>query len=144
VSIAGFDSEFALVEYREMRAAVSTLVVQITQTERFAVLGAAGTAAFSVSGFGDELAGGRMFVSALPFVIVSLAGLRCLTLYLVLHRTLHFIEQVENALLQTPALGFQRHFGRDGERIQRYVEVISGGYWLLAVAASAIFWLLVN
>ena len=142
--MSDFDTEFALAEYRELRSAVATLVEIITQTERFAVLGAAGAAAFSVSGLGEGFAGSRMFVSALPFVIVSLAGLRCLTLYSVLRATVRYIERVENALLTSPVLGFQRHFGRDGAGIDWYVERVSGAYWALAVAASVVFWLLIN
>lgn len=142
--VEAFDSDFALAEYREMRGAVQSLLEAITATERFAVGGAAGFAAFSVSNLTDEVVGGRVFISAIPFVIVSLAGLRCLTLYLVMQTALSYIETVERALLKTPALGFQRHFDPDGWRITRAVEFVSGGYWALAVVASVAFWILVN
>jgi hypothetical protein len=141
---AEFDRAFALAEYGELRSGVRSLLDTITATERLAVLGAAGAAAFAVSGLTDELIEARPLVSAIPFVVVSLAGLRCLTLYLVLRATLRYIESVENAFLKDPALGFQRHFTPRGAPVMRAVELVSGGYWALAVVASTAFWFLVN
>jgi hypothetical protein len=137
------DAEFALTEYRELRSTIRHLIDLITQTERFAVLGAAGAAAFSISGLADGFDESRIFISGLPFVVVSLGGLRCLTFYALLQATVRYIAGVEDALLKSPLLGFERHYA-EGNKVHWYLERISGGYWFLAVVASVVFWFQVN
>ncbi|MEX2518826.1 MAG: hypothetical protein WD969_05790 [Paracoccaceae bacterium] len=140
-----FDNEFALAECRELRALVIKYVEIVTATERFALAGAAAVAAFSVSGLTPEIERARLFISAIPFLIVSLAGLRCLTFYFVISATLDHIERIEGAMLGEPALGLQRNAkARGGFAINRAIEAVSGGYWALAAIAALLFWLLVN
>jgi hypothetical protein len=144
VKLAPVDKEFALAEYHELWTHAARLIDMITQTERFAVLGAAGAAAFSVSNLTDQFAASRAFVSALPFVVVSLAGLRCLTFYLVLRLILGYLRTLETALIEMPDLGFQRRRGDRRDHVNLFVEIVSGAYWVLAVGASLVFWVLVN
>lgn len=137
------DSEFARDECRLLRGHVDRYVDHVTATERYALGGAAALAAFSVTGL-PQVEGARALISALPAVILALAALRCLTFYLVIRATLAYVEDVENVLLSDPRLGYQRRFAPSGERINRGVEAVSGGFWALAVLAAAVFWLLVN
>jgi flagellar biosynthesis protein FliQ len=139
-----FDREFALAESRELRAAALKYVDVITATERLALAGAAAVAAFSVSDVTAALAEAQVYVSFIPALILSLAALRCLTLYWVLQAVLEYLEEMESACLSAPDLGFQRRYGRRGRRINRAIEAVSGAFWALAVAAALLFWALVN
>lgn len=139
------DRDFALAECHELRAFVSKYVELVTTTERFALAGAAGFAAFSVSGATEEIVRARPLLSAIPFFVLSLAALRCLTFYLVIRSALLHIERIERAVLTDPVIGYQRNAaGGAGVPINRAIEAVSGGFWALAVAGSAVFWLLVN
>ncbi|MFK7945115.1 MAG: hypothetical protein AB8B85_19685, partial [Paracoccaceae bacterium] len=84
VALNDFDHEFALAEYHELGSAIRHYISLITSTERFAVAGAAAFASFSISGLAESVGKALIYLSAIPFVIVSLAGLRCLTLYFVI------------------------------------------------------------
>lgn len=138
-----FDHEFALAEYHELGSAIRHYISLNTSTERFAVAGAAAFASFSISGLTESIEKAQIYVSAIPFVIVSLAGLRCLTLYFVIFSSVEHLTKLEAALLQSKTVGFNRH---DMERsmLRRAIEGTSGAYWAFACAASAAFWLLVN
>ncbi|MEM1072805.1 MAG: hypothetical protein AAF665_17520 [Pseudomonadota bacterium] len=138
-----FDKEFALAEYRELGSAIRHYISLITSTERFAIAGAAAFASFSISGLTESIIKAQIYVSAIPFVVVSLAGLRCLTLYLVIFASIKHLKTMEHALLHTEAIGFNRY---DRERLvlQKAIEGTSGAYWAFACIASAAFWLLVN
>ncbi|QIE57403.1 hypothetical protein G5B40_19305 [Pikeienuella piscinae] len=142
---AEFDKQFALAECGELRALIIKYVEIVTATERFALAGAAALAAFSVSGITPEIERARIFISALPLLILSLAGLRCLTFYFVIKVALAHVERVERAMLTEPALGLQRNAKQTGPfTINRAIEVVSGGFWSLGIVAALIFWLVVN
>lgn len=139
-----FDQKFALAEASEMRTLVLRYFDTITATERFAVAGAAAVAAFSVSALTPELESARSLISAMPFLILSLAGLRCLTIYWVLLAALRHIERIETAALVHPDLGFQRQYAARRNRINRAIEAVSAAYWVLACGAAAAFWYFAN
>jgi hypothetical protein len=141
--LSEFDRDFALAEYRELGSAIRHYIGLVTSTERFAIAGAAAFASFSISGLTDSISDAQIYVSAIPFVIVSLAGLRCLTLYLVISSSVEHLKKVEAALLRNPAIGFNRY---DQERtvLKKAIEGTSGAYWAFACIASVAFWLLVN
>lgn len=138
-----FERDFVLAEYRELGAAIRHYVSLVTATERFAIAGAAAFASFSISGLTEGIERAQVYISAIPFVIVSLAGLRCLTLYFVIFSSVNHLKQMEDALLETHEIGFNR---LDIHRffLRRAIEGTSGAYWLFACAASAAFWLFVN
>ncbi|MDW4497331.1 hypothetical protein R5H30_05005 [Sulfitobacter sp. D35] len=138
-----FDRDFALAEYKELGETMRQYIGLITSTERLAVAGAAAFASFSVTGIVEGLEDARIFISAIPFVILALAGLRCLTLYLVIVSSLTHLTRLENEVLATEALGFNRNANRGG-LLRRAIEATSGGYWLLACIAALAFWLYVN
>lgn len=139
------DLEFALAECRDLRSLVVKYVEIITTTERFALAGAAAFAAFSVSGLTDDLMRARVYISLIPFLILSLAALRCLTFYLVIRAILVYIESVERTILTDPALGVQRNATPVGaSTLRRATESVSGGFWALAALAALLFWLILN
>jgi hypothetical protein len=138
-----FERDFALAEYRELGSAIRHYVELVTATERFAIAGAAAFASFSISGLTEGIERAQIYVSAIPFVIVSLAGLRCLTLYLVIFDSVEHLKKVETALLSDTAIGFNR-FDDRRRPLRRAIEGTSGAYWLFACVASAAFWLFVN
>lgn len=74
---------------------------------------------------------------------MSLAGLRCLTLYLVIFASIDHLKKVEASLLRDSAIGFNR-FDRERLFLKRAIEGTTGAYWSFACIASAAFWLLVN
>ncbi|MEM9032619.1 MAG: hypothetical protein AAGB18_08230 [Pseudomonadota bacterium] len=137
------EEEFALAEYREVGEFVRQYVGMITSTERYAVAGAAAFASFSISGLTEGLSNAQIVLTAIPFVVLALAGLRCLTLYLVIRRAVAHLIEMEGVLLKNPALGFNRIANRDNS-VQRAIEVTSGGYWALACLAAIAFWLYAN
>jgi hypothetical protein len=143
VKLAPVDKEFALAEYHELWTHVARLIDMITQTElrRVGRRRRRGVLRFEPY---RQFAASRAFVSALPFVVVSLAGLRCLTFYLVLRLILGFLRTLETALIEMPDLGFQRRRGDRRDHVNLFVEIVSGAYWVLAVGASLVFWVLVN
>lgn len=138
-----FERDFALNEYRELGSAIRHYVSLVTATERFAIAGAAAFASFSISGLTEGIDRAQIYVSAIPFVIVSLAGLRCLTLYFVIFSSVDHLKKVEQALLATPEIGFNR-LDVQREPLRRAIEITSGAYWVFACLASAAFWLFVN
>ncbi len=138
------DREFALAESRELRAMIQKYVDVVTATERFALAGASAVAAFSVSDLTESLAEARIYVSFIPVVLLALAGLRCLTIYFVLQAMLAYLEELEQAYLSAPELGFQRRYGKRGQWINRAIEGVSGGFWAIGVLAALLFWALVN
>lgn len=138
-----FERDFALAEYRELGSAIRHYVSVIAGTERFAIAGAAAFASFSISGLTEGIQQAQIYVSAIPFVIVSLAGLRCLTLYFVIFSSVNHLKKVEQALLSTPEIGFNR-LDVQREPLRRAIEFTSGAYWVFACVASAGFWLFVN
>ena len=138
-----FERDFALAEHRELGAAIRHYISIVTATERFAIAGAAAFASFSISGLTEGIEKAQIYISAIPFVIVSLAGLRCLTLYFVVYGSVKHLQKLELALLSTPGIGFNRQ-DRMRNPLRRAIEVTSGAYWVLACLASAAFWLFVN
>lgn len=139
-----FDEQFALAEIGELRTMVRSYFDNIAATERFAVAGAAAVAAFSVSGATDGVDTARPLITGIPFVILALAGLRCLTIYWVLVVALDHVKRIEEAMLANPALGFQRqHAARPG-RVNRSIEAVSTLFWVLGCGAAAAFWWFAN
>lgn len=140
---AEFERDFALAEYKEVGTTIRHYISLVTATERFAIAGAAAFASFSISGLTEGIERAQIYVSFIPFVIVSLAGLRCLTLYFVISSSVEHLKQVETELLTTNALGFNR---LDGAHpfLRRAIELTSGAYWAFACGVSIAFWLLVN
>ena len=137
------DTTFALAEYEEIGEYIRQYVGMVTATERYAVAGAAAFASFSVSGLTEGLEQAKIVLSAIPLVVVALAGLRCLTLYLVIRSAVTHLIALENALLEDAALGFNRIANRNNA-IRRSIEVTSGGYWAFACLAALAFWLYAN
>ncbi|XDA99179.1 hypothetical protein AB1M95_04520 [Sulfitobacter sp. LCG007] len=138
-----FDRDFALAEYRELGQTMRQYIGEITSTERLAVAGAAAVASFSVSGISEGLERAQIFISAIPFIVLSLAGLRCLTLYLVIVSSLNHLTRLENEVLSNLALGFNRN-ANEGGILRRAIEATSGAYWLFACLSALAFWLYVN
>ena len=137
------DAQHALAEYQELGQYIRQYVEIITSTERFAVAGAAAVASFSVSGLTEQLDRAQMMLSAIPFVLLALAGLRCLTLYLVIRSAVTHLETLEATLFADPDLGFNRVSNVKGS-VRRSVELTSGAYWAFACAAALSFWLFAN
>ncbi|MFK7870762.1 MAG: hypothetical protein AB8B58_16170 [Roseobacter sp.] len=140
--IADFDADFALAEYRELRSLVSNYGRAIADTERYAVAGAAAIATFAASELGDGLAEARTLIAAIPFTLLFLAALRCMTLYWVLKEALLHIRRLEQSLVANPAIGFQRQYRGRWNRINRPIEVIMVTFWVIAISAAAAFWII--
>ncbi|MFK7879072.1 hypothetical protein [Roseobacter sp.] len=138
-----FERDFALAEYKEIGTTIRHYISLVTATERFAIAGAAAFASFSISGLTEGIERAQIYVSFIPFAIVSLAGLRCLTLYFVISSSVEHLKQVETELLESNALGFNRLDGAH-PLLRRAIELTSGAFWVFACSASIAFWLLVN
>ncbi len=138
---ATMDREFLLKEYARLSGDLMRYYDSITATERLALAGAAGIVAFLYSDLPSFAVGQGRILSALPAAIIALAGLRCLSIFMVMNEVARYLETVE-AHLVSPGFGFQRRFGRGSRLEYNTIVATTTAFWVLALIVALAFWAL--
>jgi hypothetical protein len=131
--------DFLLREYDRLAHDLLHYFDTIVATERLALGAAAAVVAFLYTDLPAHAAGQTRVLAALPAAIVSLAGLRCLSIYFVMVAGSSYLRRVE-AELATAGFGFQNEFSRRSPRTERFIVATTTLLWLLALAAAVFVW----
>ncbi len=134
------DREVLLREYDLLRGQQMDYYRSILATERLAVAGAAAVIAFLYTKLPNFALGQSEIISAVPAAIIMLAGLRCLSIYIVMKKVSKYLERCEAALLDADAFGFQRSFTKPSALPMRVIEVTTTLFWTVATIACIYFW----
>ncbi len=127
-------------EYDRLTADLMHYYDSIVATERLAIAGAAGVAAFLYTKLPVFAAGQSVYLSALPAAIVILAALRCFSIYLVMLEITRYLRRLECKLITLEGFGFQREFAQRSKPQRHLVEVTSAAFWILATLITLFFW----
>ncbi|MBY8974619.1 hypothetical protein KHP62_02295 [Rhodobacteraceae bacterium NNCM2] len=112
----------------------------IVATERLAIAGAASVVAFLYTDLPSFAAGQAKILAALPLAIVALAGLRCLSIFVVMMTGAAYLRKIEREMLSRPDLGVQRTYSIDKSPAIWLIVVTTTAFWMFATAVTAYFW----
>ena len=129
--------DFLLREYDRLAGDLMHYFDTIVATERLALGAAAATVAFLYTDLPTFAAGPARILAGLPAAIVALAGLRCLSIYLVMTFTSGYLRRVEEQLCKT-GFGYQREFSRRSSGTERFIEATTTLLWILALSRGAV------
>ena len=135
------DREMLLKEHERLMVQQNEYFQSIVTTERFALAGSAAVVAFLYTDLPTFAAGQARVLALLPGAIIVLAALRCLSIYMVMRASAMYLRLIEDTVFEDRKLGFHHAFFRDHPMPFRVIEVTTTGFWLLAIAAAALFWL---
>ncbi len=127
-------------EYERLAGNQMRYYDSVVATERLALAGAAAVAAFLVTDLPSFAAGQARVLSALPAAIVCLAGLRCLTIYLVMNSVADHLRNIEDAVFTREEFGFDRRFMATAKSKKRLIEATTTAFWAIATGAAFYFW----
>lgn len=129
-------------EYDRLAAEILEYYKTIVATERFAVLGAAALAAFLYTDL-PKAVGAQAFILAwLPFLVLVLAGLRCLSLFIGMLSAGKYLGKIEGVFLDgMEEFGIQRHHTIKTSKTLKMFVVTTSAFWLVACGAALVFWL---
>ncbi|MEM7177867.1 MAG: hypothetical protein AAF503_09185 [Pseudomonadota bacterium] len=112
----------------------------IVGTERLAIAGAAGVIAFLYTDLPTFAAGQAKILSALPFAIIVLAGLRCFSIFVVMTTGAGYLRRIEQKLLSRPDFGIQQAYSTKQSPVIGLIVVTTTMFWVFATGVTAYFW----
>jgi hypothetical protein len=134
------DREFLLKEYDRLTGDLMHYYDGIVATERLALAGAAGVVAFLYTDLPSFAVGQAHVLSALPAAIIALAGLRCLSIFMVMEDVARYLRMVEGRVVSASELGYQRVFHARARLQHDTIVVTTTLFWILALAVAVVFW----